>query len=613
MKKIYSTLLIAMINVVVFAQQSTVTRFNIKKNKTIVLDEKYDVYKPMLYNHQLPKPAIGADKQTIAQVKKELMQYRNNQQNANNKSSNVLFPPALLRNFTGNAFSGFVPNDNDMAITNDEFVMSVTNVTVWNKDLATNIISGLSLHALSTSLGLQNEEFDPKVMYDPSLDRFVVLFLNGFSDSTSNVVVGFSQTNKPNGAWNFYSLPGNPFNNGLWTDFPMMALTNDELFITVNLLYPDSSWQTGFNETIIWQVNKHDGFNGNTLTSLVHNNIQYGGKPLRNLCPAKGGSQLYGPEMYFLSNRNFTTGNDTIFLVKVNDTINAPNQTVTVTPLVGNTAYHMPVDAAQPYVDLLATNDARVLGAFIENDKIQFTSNTFDTTLGVDGIFHGVISSASTAPSLTSTKYSNINFDFGYPNISYAGSGPNDDRSIISLLFSSPTVLPGFGAILFDGINDYSPITNIKDGLGYVNMLNGNERWGDYMGCQRKYNQPGLVWISGQYGLANHTTRTWIGEISANTSAGIQTQNTAALESEVYPNPATDMVNIKFNITKAEKYRIDIIDLSGKNVAALFSGAIITGPNMLSFSTASLPAGEYSFCISNMNSEKVFSEKFIKQ
>ncbi|MBL0052360.1 MAG: hypothetical protein IPP29_13025 [Bacteroidetes bacterium] len=45
----------------------------------------------------------------------------------------------------------------------------------------------------------------------------------------------------------------------MWTDFPMMALTNDELFITVNLLYPDSSWQTGFNETIIWQVNKHDG------------------------------------------------------------------------------------------------------------------------------------------------------------------------------------------------------------------------------------------------------------------------------------------------------------------------------------------------------------------
>ncbi|MBL0052361.1 MAG: hypothetical protein IPP29_13030 [Bacteroidetes bacterium] len=112
-----------------------------------MLDEKHDVYKPMLYNHQLPNLPIGADKQTIAQVKKELMQYRNKQQNINNKSSNVLLPPALLRNFTGNAFSGFVPNDNDMAITNDEFVMSVTNVTVWNKDLATNIISGLSLHA----------------------------------------------------------------------------------------------------------------------------------------------------------------------------------------------------------------------------------------------------------------------------------------------------------------------------------------------------------------------------------------------------------------------------------------------------------------------------------
>jgi hypothetical protein len=144
-------------------------------------------------------------------------------------------------------------------------------------------------------------------------------------------------------------------------------------------------------------------------------------------------------------------------------------------------------------------------------------------------------------------------------------------------------------------------------------MLNGNERWGDYMGCQRKYNQPGLVWISGQYGLANHTTRTWIGEISANTSAGIQTQNTSAIEPEVFPNPTIDMVNIKFNITKAEEYNMEIFDTRGKKVAILFSGAIVAGPNMLSFSTASLSAGEYLFCISNMNSKKVFSEKFIKQ
>ncbi|MBL0052359.1 MAG: hypothetical protein IPP29_13020 [Bacteroidetes bacterium] len=208
----------------------------------------------------------------------------------------------------------------------------------------------------------------------------------------------------------------------------------------------------------------------------MHNNIQYGGKPLRNLCPAKGGSQLYGPEMYFLSNRNFTTGNDTIFLVKINDTINAPNQTVTVTLLL----------EIQHTICLLMLHNRTLIylpptmrvywGHLSRTIKYNLHQIHLTPHLVLMAFFHGVISSASTAPSLASAKYSNVNFDFGYPNISYAGSGPNDDRSIISLLFSSPTVLPGFGAILFDGINDYSPITNIKDGLGYVNMLNGNER-----------------------------------------------------------------------------------------------------------------------------------------
>src|SRR5262249_23095061 len=153
-----------------------------------------------------------------------------------------------------------VPNDNDLAVSNSGVVCSVTNITIWSKHLDSTLIHAGYLHNITSSLGLQQEEFDPKIIYDPQSDRFICIMLNGFTDSTSNVLVGFSQTNSSYGAWNFYVLPGNPLGDTSWTDFPMASITNQELFITVNLLYNDSSWQAGFRQTIVWQIKKSEGY-----------------------------------------------------------------------------------------------------------------------------------------------------------------------------------------------------------------------------------------------------------------------------------------------------------------------------------------------------------------
>jgi hypothetical protein len=115
----------------------------------------------------------------------------------------------LVRNFAGNNFLGYVPNDNDLAISNNGIVSSVTNVTIWSKNLTSNIIRGpYYLHSITNSLGLQQEEFDPKIIYDPVANRFITVILNGFTDSTSNVLVGFSETDSTYGAWNFYCAAG---------------------------------------------------------------------------------------------------------------------------------------------------------------------------------------------------------------------------------------------------------------------------------------------------------------------------------------------------------------------------------------------------------------------
>jgi hypothetical protein len=164
----------------------------------------------------------------------------------------------------------------------------------------------VSLSAFSDTLGIPDGDFDPRVRYDPVHDRFCLGILETvFTPETSYIIVAFSQTNDPTGIWNLYALPGNPKDNNRWTDYPMIALTQEELFITGNLIIPDEPWQTGFSETLIWQMSLDKGYAGDSLDAIYWDNIYFGGAPIRNMNPVQGGSTLYGPRFVFVKQSEF--------------------------------------------------------------------------------------------------------------------------------------------------------------------------------------------------------------------------------------------------------------------------------------------------------------------
>jgi hypothetical protein len=237
------------------------TNFTISNSFRVDMRETSGMFNPSLSARKLPKPHPGAEKEIIEQVKAELEKHRNKRPASSGFRTSVADSLVMLRNFSGNTFNGYVPNDNDMAISNHDEVCSVSNTTIFTRDQINGMNYGsFVLHNITVGAGLQQEEFDPKVLYDPQSDRFVMVCLNGFTDSTSNILVGFSQDSSSYGSWLFYVLPGNPFNNTLWTDFPMIAVNDSSLFITVNLLNNDSTWQAGFNESLIWQIAKSEGY-----------------------------------------------------------------------------------------------------------------------------------------------------------------------------------------------------------------------------------------------------------------------------------------------------------------------------------------------------------------
>lgn len=580
---------------------STQKTYTFRKQGTFNFASTEADYQPALLVREMPKQ--GSSKM---QVYNYPSAKEKPQENSEQKPS-VL--PDLIKglSFIGNPFNVSTPCDNDLAISDSGFVVSVTNTNIFIRNITTGTSYPVkSLAAFTTPVNNKHQEFDPKVMYDPVYNRFVLMCMVGFVDSTSKMIVGFSQTSNPTGSWNLYTLPGDALNNGLWSDYPMIAMTEKELFLSVNLLYNDSTWQKGFVETIIWQMDKKKGYNGQPLSSVLHSNIKFNGKAVRNLCPAKGGSKLYKPNMYFVSNRNLASQNDTVFLVNVTDTINASTNTVTVKALVTNQPYYFPPDGRQTTpTQSLATNDCRNLGAFYENNKIQYVHNTKNPANNHVTIYYGVLDNPQSAtPLITGYILPNDTMDFAYPNISYAGKSSTDNASIITFDHTSNKINPGVSAMQADASGNFSKVLRIQNGLTFVNLLNGNlERWGDYSGSQRRYNKPGEVWMSGYFAYSYSGSypwahAAWIAQITTSvvvvdTTSLSHSDNNVPGNVQVFPNPASDIFSVSFSIPKPEYLNFELCDTQGKLLTVLLRDWVIVNENVFSFKTGSLPKGVY--------------------
>ncbi|HTL81745.1 MAG TPA: T9SS type A sorting domain-containing protein [Bacteroidia bacterium] len=567
--------------------------------------------------------AVEADQQDeesdfLKDSVRELFPLKQREEHSALHSAVVVPAPVVGTNFAGNNFNNSTPCDNEVAIANNGHLISVQNSNIFRYRTVQGTAAGIqSLGLWSTSLGLSGTKYDPKVIYDPEADRFIMVCLAGYTSGQTNIVIGFSRTDTCNGLYNLYKLPGNPYSDSLWTDYPMMAVNNSELFITGNLLHDNMSWQTGFVQTVIWQLNKWDGYNGDTLRTELHGNIALNGRPIRNLCPVEGGATDYaGPGMYFLSDRNLDVANDTVFLVHVTDTANSVNQQVTVTPLVSSQGYGMPANARENGGDggLMATNDSRILGAFIQNDRIQYVNNTMDTSTGRCAVYHGIIQNVSTVPTASGYILGDTSLEFGYPNIAYVGYGAaNDNNALIFFLHTDSVTSPGNSIRATDGNGNYSVRTPVKLGSGYIDVLSGDERWGDYSGIQRKYDVGGTCWVNGMYGNSTHSHGTWVAKIGTGADVGMDNSSPVSLDNSVFPNPFSSLFHVSFINPQTQIIRFAIYDSQGRLVQVLLEDEVMQGKTDLSFSTLPLAPGTYFLRTELKTGEVLFTEKIVRQ
>ncbi len=308
--------------------------------------------------------------------------------------------------------------------------------------------------------------------------------------------------------------------------------------------------------------------------------------------------------------------NDTMFLLHVSNKLSEPTATLTVNALISDKAYGMPPQAKQPQNQLLETNDARILGGFIENDKIQFAGNTMDTLTGFATFFHGTVNNVSGSPSIHLTLMTDT-LECGYPNISYMGNGISDNSSIITVNYTSAHTYPGFCSFYYNGNGEYSKRVNLKSGNTYVNLISGTDRWGDYSGNQRVYDDTGKAWVAGSFGKYKHqgifTYRlhgTWIAELQKQND-DVEIIIPEYFDLLAFPNPTSDIITVDLSIPYDAVIDVSLYDISGKLVKCLLNGSATAGKTRLSFSTKPLRKGIYFLTIKD--SESIFlTKKIIK-
>lgn len=500
--------------------------------------------------------------------------------------------PVLGTNFAGvDNGGGSTPLDNTIAISNGGIIVAMINSKVSYYNTSGAATATYNIYNLIGDVTLTNNVCDPKVIYDNVADRFI--FYTQICDavvSHSKVIIGFSKTNNPAAGWYFYKFTGNPLSDNSWFDYPKLGISNDELFVTGNLFRGTTN---AFNQSVVYQIQKGPLYAGAATPTWRY----YSGlSGAFTICPASYGlSGSYGPGIYLVTNTGaggFGGGGN----VRLYDiTTNIAGSPSIVGYNVNTASYSAPGNAAQQGTSWqLNTGDYRILDAFFLRGTVHYVYNK-DIGSGWSGVSYNRLS----VTSLTNTNADLGNLgvsDLAFGALASSAIDSNDKSVVIAFNQSASTYFPRTCAVKVDGSMQFSPILVVKAGLGYIHysfVTSGSERWGDYNGICKKYNDvPSTVWMAGMYGNTSHYWNQWIAKLNAPTNA-VEIQETSNNNLSVFPNPVRDFYNVRFESNKRQKIDIQIVDMAGKVVVNLYSGIIEEGENMFSFNKANLAPGLY--------------------
>ncbi|MEZ4911209.1 MAG: PKD domain-containing protein [Saprospiraceae bacterium] len=427
--------------------------------------------------------------------------------------------PILINNFKGNQRGNSIPMDNSMAVSRNGFIVSAINSNVIFALPDGTLTYTRNLSDFYKILGLGTSMFDPRVAYDPEYNRFILVALHGSEPSNSYLCIAFSKTEDPNGEWNYYKIKGDNENDGVWFDFPNIAISTSELFIAGNMFTSEG----GYQYSSIIQIDKKSAYTGAPILYKFYSGINNSnGWSIFNPVPVMSGLEKLTDDMVFISNSN--SGFD----------LNVISNTLMDDPFISNIRVEgslipYPPDAKQKNSKvLLSTGGNRIRCAILQNGIIHFASQA-GTSIGTTGIYYGRINLFT--KELTFDILSQEGIDMAYPTITSFGENSLGDVILVNYTFAGENALPGMATRTVTGQgNDFiwSDEVITKFGTSPIGTNPASPiRWGDYSGaCRRFIDHRVESWVCGTYGM-NNAHNTWIGQYLAEPDANKNLEFTA--------------------------------------------------------------------------------------
>ena len=173
-------------------------------------------------------------------------------------------PPATPTNFLAVADNGTQdPPFPGGAVGTNHIVSTLDHVIRVQTRTGTNLytVAGTNFWAAVGPYSDPRGPFDPKVVYDPYNDRWMMTAVADYNQNSSAVLVGVTQTGDPTGAWNLYRVNINT--NAVspkWANYPNIGFNKDWIVVAVTA-YPISS---GLQESQLYVFSKTNLYaNGN--------------------------------------------------------------------------------------------------------------------------------------------------------------------------------------------------------------------------------------------------------------------------------------------------------------------------------------------------------------
>ena len=125
----------------------------------------------------------------------------------------------------------FIPPDTDGAVGLAKVMSGLNNnYRIWDKSTGA-VVSTVGTEAFWTAVS-GTDLFDPKTLYDPINDRWIVVMMSGYFESFINI--GVSQTSDPSGSYTLYSFNADQ-SAATWADFPTIGFNKDYIAVNVNM------------------------------------------------------------------------------------------------------------------------------------------------------------------------------------------------------------------------------------------------------------------------------------------------------------------------------------------------------------------------------------------